>query len=67
MELFGFTHSGKETYAVYNSKNDTDKYAKAVASYFSGNHNDSLNFLDELIRNNPTNPFFRELIGEIYF
>ncbi len=66
-KLFGFTHSGKETYAVYNSKNDTDKYAKAVASYFSGNHNDSLNFLDELIRNNPTNPFFRELIGEIYF
>ena len=66
-KLFGFTHSGEETYAVYQSNRDIDKYAKAVASYFSGNHDNSIVLLKELIKNNPKNPFFRELIGEIYF
>jgi len=66
-KLFGFTHSNDETYAVYQSDKDIDKYAKAVASYFSGNHEDSINLLNQLIDNNPKNPFFRELIGEIYF
>ena len=66
-KLFGFTHSNDETYAVYQNNGDIDKYAKAVASYLSGNHDDSINLLNELIINNPTNPFFKELIGEIYF
>ena len=66
-KLFGFTHSNDETYAVYQSDKDIDKYAKAVASYLSGNHNESINLLNQLIDNNPKNPFFKELIGEIYF
>ena len=66
-KLFGFTHSNDETYAVYQSDKDIDKYAKAVASYLSGNHNDSIDLLKQLIDNNPKNPFFKELIGEIYF
>ena len=66
-KLFGFTHSGDETNAVYQSDKDIDKYARAVASYFSGNHENSINLLDQLIKKNPENPFFRELIGEIYF
>ena len=66
-KLFGFTHSNDETYAVYQSDKDIDKYAKAVASYLSGNHDDSINLLNQLIINNPENPFFKELVGEIYF
>jgi len=66
-KLFGFSHSGDETRAVYKTEKDVDKYARAVASYFSGNHDDSINLLDQLINNNPENPFFRELIAEIYF
>ena len=66
-KLFGFTHSNDETYAVYQSNNDIDKYAKAVASYLSGNHDDSIKLLNQLINNSPNNPFYRELIGEIYF
>ena len=66
-KLFGFTHSSDETYAVYQSNEDTDKYAKAVASYLSGNHDYSIKLLNELIDDNPNNPFFKELIGEIYF
>ncbi len=66
-KLFGFTHTGEETYAVYQSDKDIDKYAKAVASYFSGDHLNSINLLNELIAKNPENPFFRELVGEIYF
>ena len=66
-KLFGFSHSADETKAVYKSDEDIDKYAKAVSSYFSGDHDISINLLEQLILNNPENPFFRELIAEIYF
>ena len=66
-KLFGFSHSHDETNAVYQSGEDIDKYAKAVSSYFAGNHDISISLLNELIENSPDNPFFRELIAEIYF
>ena len=66
-KLFGFTHNGNETFAVYNSDSDIDKYALAVANYFSGDHDNSIKLLNQLIESNPENPFFRELIGEIHF
>ncbi len=66
-KLFGFTHSKNETNAVYNLDADTDKYATAVSSYLAGDHNDSISKLKNLIIENPDNPFFRELLGEIYF
>ena len=66
-KLFGFTHNGNETIAIYHSNTSVDKYARAVASYFSGNHDYSIKLLSELIEDNPKNPFFRELIAEIFF
>jgi len=66
-KLFGFTHSYDETKAVYNSSNDEDLYANAVSSYLNGEHNQSTKTLKKLIRENNENPFFKELIGEIYF
>ena len=66
-KIFGFTHSNNETRAVYNSNTVKDKYALAVTSYLSGDHDTSIELLKRLISENPNNPFFRELLGEIYF
>jgi len=66
-KIFGFSHSADETRAIYKSDKDIDKYARAVASYLSGDHDNSINILEQLIANNPDNPYFRELIAEIHF
>ena len=66
-KLFGFTHSYNETKAVYNSNENKDLYANAVSSYLNGNHSQSTEYLKILIEKNSENPFFKELIGEIYF
>ena len=66
-KLFGFTHSYNETKAVYNSNENKDLYANAVSSYLNGNHSQSTENLKILIEKNNENPFFKELIGEIYF
>ena len=66
-KLFGFTHPHTETESVYNASNDVDIYATAVSSYFRGDHSKSISNLKTLIKTNPSNPFYKELIGEIYF
>ena len=66
-KLFGFTHSYDETRAVYNLDKNQDLYANAVSSYLNGEHDQSTKKLKKLIRDNNENPFFKELIGEIYF
>ena len=66
-KLFGFTHKKNETLATYSATSDVDKYAIAVARYFSGEQDKSIELLIELIDGNSSNPFFRELLGEIYF
>ena len=66
-KLHGFTHPYDETEAVYNSSSDTDLYATAVSSYFMGDHSKSIKNLEKLIKKNPSNPFYKELLGEIYY
>ena len=66
-KLFGFTHSYDETKAVYNLDNNQDLYANAVSNYLNGDHDQSTRQLKKLIKENNENPFFKELIGEIYF
>ncbi len=66
-KLHAFTHPYDETAAVYNKKNDNDLYASAVLDYLKGDHSDSINNLEILINRNPNNPFYKELLGEIYF
>ena len=66
-KLFGFTHPFEETIAMYNSSEDEDLYATAVANYFKGKHQFSIDILLNLIKENPSNPYYYELIGEIYF
>ena len=66
-KLHGFTHHYSETKAFYNSDRDVDLYANAVSNYFQGEHKKSIKNLELLIKRNPNNPFYYELIGEIYF
>lgn len=66
-KLFGFTHSNEETKAVYSLNNNQDLYANAVSSYLNGEHEQSTQKLNKLIKVNNENPFFKELIAEIYF
>ena len=66
-KLFGFTHSYDETKAVYNLDNSQGLYANAVSGYLNGEHDQSTKQLKKLIKENNENPFFKELIGEIYF
>ena len=66
-KLVAFTHSKQEVNAIYNGESDVDLYANAIISYLSGNHSDSLNILNRLINREPNNPYYRELLGEIYF
>ncbi len=66
-KLYGFTHSYNETRAVYNLNDNQDLYANAVSSYLNGEHDRSTEKLKRLIKENNENPFFKELIGEIYF
>ncbi|MDC3085873.1 M48 family metalloprotease [Pelagibacteraceae bacterium] len=66
-KLFGFTHTYKETKAVYNLNNTQGLYANAVSSYLNGDHKKSKENLKKLIEINDKNPFFKELIGEIYY
>ena len=66
-KLIAFTHNKEEVKAIYNGESDVDLYANAIISYLSGNHLDSLEILNKLINREPNNPYFRELLGEIYF
>ena len=66
-KLHGFTHPHTETEAVYKTSADEDLYATAVSNYFTGNHTKSIENLENLIKKNPLNPFYKELVGEIYF
>ena len=66
-KLFGFTHSYEETISVYSSNTNNDLYANAVAYYLNGEHHESAENLKKLIKINNKNPFYKELIGEIYF
>ncbi len=66
-KLFAFTHSKQEVKAIYRGDSNVDLYANAIISYLSGNHSVSLEVLNRLINREPNNPYFRELLGEIYF
>ena len=67
-KIHGFTHSHKETLAIYNSKNKAeDLYAAAVSKYFKGDHNSSIKNLKVLVEKYPNNPYYKELLGEIYY
>ena len=67
-KLLAYTHSQDEVLAIYKNKNNAyDNYALAANYFFNGDKNKSINIISSLIKNDPFNPFYHELLGEIYY
>ena len=41
--------------------------AKSLSNFLKGKNSKSIKFLNKLIQNDKSNPYFRELLAEIYF
>ena len=67
-KLFAYTHSQAEVLAIYQNKiNTPSKYASAAANFFNGDKNKSIDMIKSLIKGDPTNPYYHEILGEIYY
>ncbi len=68
-KLVGFMEDPIKTFQLY-PETDTSfaaRYARAIATYKSGKWDDALAKLDDLIKEQPDNPYLWELKGQIYF
>jgi len=67
-KLLAYTHSHAEVLAIYHNKISTpSKYASAAANFFSGDANKSIDIIKSLIEDFPSNPYYHEILGEIYY
>ena len=67
-KLLAYTHSHAEVLAIYHNKISTpSKYASAAANFFSGDKNKSIDIIKSLIEDFPSNPYYHEILGEIYY
>ena len=67
-KLVAFTHNKAEVLAIYQNQNNLlSNYASASANFFNGDKKKSINIIETLIKNDPLNPYFHELLGEIYY
>ena len=67
-KLLAYTHSHAEVLAIYHKKISTpSKYASAAANFFSGDKNKSIDIIKSLIEDFPSNPYYHEMLGEIYY
>jgi predicted Zn-dependent protease len=67
-KLYGFIDPGQAFRKYPASDNSLPaRYARAIAYYKSGNPQQGLSILDGLIRENPNDPYFHELRGQILF
>ncbi|MDA9591514.1 M48 family metalloprotease [Pelagibacteraceae bacterium] len=67
-KLLAYTHNESEVIAIYNNEeNQYSTYAFAVTNYFNGNQSKSIELIKSLIDKDSKNPYYHELLGEIYF
>lgn len=67
-KLFAYTHSEKETLAIYSGKNTAEaQYAMATIYLLNGNYNKAIKSIKSLISSEENNPYFHEMLAEIYF
>ena len=67
-KLLAYTHSHAEVLAIYHNQiNIPSKYASAAANFFSGDKNKSIDIIKSLIEDFPSNPYYHEMLGEIYY
>ena len=67
-KLFAYTHSQAEVLAVYQNQISTSsRYASAAANFFNGDKKKSIDMIKSLIKDDPSNPYYHEILGEIYY
>lgn len=66
-KLIAFLYPPKQTNSLYQDESLPAQYARAIALYRSNKVMDSLKAIEQLIKNNPENPYFHELKGQILF
>jgi predicted Zn-dependent protease len=68
-KLAGFMNDPIKTFNLYPAS-DTSypaRYARVIATYKQGNWDKALSQLDDLLKEQPNNPYLWELKGQIYF
>jgi predicted Zn-dependent protease len=68
-KLAGFMNDPIKTFNLY-PESDTSypaRYARVIATYKQGNWDKALSLLDDLLKEQPDNPYLWELKGQIYF
>ncbi len=66
-KLFAFLSKPEQTLNKYPGSSRVDKYARTIALYRQNKLEPAFKMLEELIEEEPTNPYFYELKGQFYF
>ena len=66
-KLIGFMQKPNDVLSYYRGKSFADRYARAIALYQKRNITDSFKLLDQLIAENPQDPYLYEMKGQFSF
>lgn len=68
-KIHGFLYTSEQTFIRYPRSDTSTKarYARAIAFYRAPDMGMATNIVSTLIVDEPTNPYFQELMGQIYF
>lgn len=68
-KIFGFVSTSEQTYLKYNYRDNSKPslYARAIAFYRAPDLQMAISTLDKLLAQEPNNPYFNELMGQILF
>lgn len=68
-KIFGFVSTSEQTYLKYNYRDNSKPslYARAIAFYRAPDLQMAVSTLDKLLAQEPNNPYFNELMGQILF
>ncbi|MDR2902162.1 MAG: M48 family metalloprotease [Lactobacillales bacterium] len=66
-KLIGFLYPVDQVARMYSGKTTVDKYARAIYFYRTHKMPASIALIDELIKQEPNNPYFYELKGQFLF
>ncbi len=66
-KLIGYTFTPREVNAIYDESSIEGRYALSVSSHYSEFSDKPIFLLNQLIKEDKTNPFFHELLAEILY
>ena len=65
-KLFAYINPPEQTFRKYNNTSMPAKYAQAIAYFKQLKFNKAQQILDEMIKEQPQNPYFYELKGQVF-